>query len=202
MSSYYSYLDSENTCIAEDKAIGFLKGRLEETMPSRIRTNRPIIEQVGLNRGREIINSTVALIRTIPKDNHARIEHYLIEVFKGNRSRDEFVAYLLKYFPLTDYQATLIADDQIVKVAQILQVEKWKAQGVKKVKWVHTKGCRDSRVYHVTPWNGTSGAKDGKPNGLNGFVFPIGNPPVIDLKTGERGFPGQLINCQCHLEKA
>ena len=29
--------------------------------------------------------------------------------------------------------------------------------------------------------------------------FPIDRPPVIDKKTGQRGFPAQLINCKCFL---
>ena len=35
---------------------------------------------------------------------------------------------------------------------------------------------------------------------MNGYVFPIDFPPIIDRKTGERGYPGQLINCKCHME--
>ena len=29
--------------------------------------------------------------------------------------------------------------------------------------------------------------------------FPIDRPPVIDKKTGQRGFPAQLIGCKCFL---
>ena len=41
--------------------------------------------------------------------------------------------------------------------------------------------------------------QNGKPNGLNGYVFDLAKPPVIDLKTGERGYPGQCIGCSCFL---
>jgi hypothetical protein len=55
------------------------------------------------------------------------------------------------------------------------------------------------RDYHKMRWDGHTGKFNGKPNGLNGYIFPIDKPPVIDRKTGERGYPAQLINCHCFL---
>ena len=37
------------------------------------------------------------------------------------------------------------------------------------------------------------------PQGLNGGIFDFDNLPVIDEKTGERGIPGQAINCKCRM---
>lgn len=38
------------------------------------------------------------------------------------------------------------------------------------------------------------------PTGLNGGIFDIDDPPVIDKRTGEKGFPGQLSYCMCIMQ--
>ena len=60
-------------------------------------------------------------------------------------------------------------------------------------------GETNPRQYHLRQWNGKSGKRNGRPNGLNGYEFDIDKPPVINLKTKERGYPGQMINCHCRL---
>ena len=52
---------------------------------------------------------------------------------------------------------------------------------------MHTGGSVHPREYHLR----------NAPSGLNGGIFDLDNPPVIDLRTGERGFPGQLPYCRC-----
>ena len=51
----------------------------------------------------------------------------------------------------------------------------------------------------MTKWDGHTGKRNGKPNGLNGYIFDLSKPPVIDKKTSERGYPAQLVNCKCYL---
>jgi uncharacterized protein with gpF-like domain len=55
--------------------------------------------------------------------------------------------------------------------------------GIKKFKWRHSGGGAHPRPLHR--------------NVLNGNIYSFDDPPVIDEKTGQRGFPGQLINCRC-----
>ena len=55
--------------------------------------------------------------------------------------------------------------------------------GITHFKWNHSGGSVKPRCYHRDV--------------LNGKVFDLNNPPIIDKKTGETGFPGQLINCKC-----
>ena len=75
---------------------------------------------------------------------------------------------------------------------------RWMRNGFTKVMWKHG-NSKEYRVYHKTKWDGHKGKRNGKPNGLNGYVFDISKPPVIDTKTGERGYPGQCIGCRCFL---
>lgn len=172
---------------------------LSEIFPTRIRRPRKtLIEQVDLGLAKQAIRSHVALIRTIPAELFPRIEGMVLRVFRGQSDRDGLIRWLHKVGGVSGARARLIADDQLAKASEAFLRLKWAKQGVQYVKWIHGSSY-EPRVYHRTDWDGKSGA-DGRPNGLNGFVFRMDHPPVIDLSTGERGYPAQLIGCSCHLE--
>lgn len=58
-----------------------------------------------------------------------------------------------------------------------------KKTGINHFKWVYSYLSKEPRIFHK--------------HVLNGGVFEVENPPVIDPETGERGYPAQLINCKC-----
>ena len=84
--------------------------------------------------------------------------------------------------------AQLVALDQTRKAYTAINTERMRANGVTKFEWVHSGGSQEPRPYHLhTPAQG----------GLNGGIFDINDPPIIDKKTGERGLPGDDYNCRC-----
>ena len=172
---------------------------LPEYLPHGVRhPRRRLIDQVPRGFSRTVISDFVNLIKTIPVEMFPRIERYIVRVFNGTADREGLIRFLHEKCGVTEARARMIADDQIAKASEWMRIEKWRNQGKNYVRWVHG-GPTDPRDYHLADWDGMSGA-DGRPNGLNGFVFEITNPPVIDVKTGVRGYPAQLVNCQCHLE--
>ena len=186
--------------VAQDASVSGMKYPLSETLRKRIRRTKSLIEYVPRERARKIIAEGVSLIKTIPsEENHLRIARYIMRVFDGRATRDSLIAYLMRIGGVDYDRAQMIADDQLNKASERFLVEKWRGQGCELVKWVH-KGETNPRVYHLRKWNGVSGKRNGRPNGLNGYIFPIDKPPIIDLKTKERGYPGQMINCKCRLE--
>lgn len=189
--NYYSYLygDEDESMVLDSR---------EDYFPKRIRTRKMLIDYVSLEQAKQIIEENVSLIRTIDIDLHERIAKYILKVFQGYYTRENLVSYLERVGDVDEDRAELIADDQINKTAERLLVEKWKKRGCKMVRWEHM-GADEPRDYHLRRWNGISGKRNGRPNGLNGFIFQINKPPVIDLNTNERGYPGQLINCHCRL---
>ena len=191
---------SPSESFVEDHAFAGLKSYLKNSYPSRIRSAKLLIESVPYSEARRIIAKNVSLIKTIPsEEDHNRIVAYILQVFLGNRTREQLVAYLMRIGGVDEERAEMIADDQISKASVRFQVEKWKKQGVKKVKWIHS-GEPNPRIYHMRRWNGISGKRNGRPNGLNGYIFEIDSPPIINPKTNERGYPGHMINCHCRLE--
>lgn len=179
--------------VAEDAAV-----KVSPRTVSRMR--KILVDYVPRAVARRIVAEGVALISTIPGEgDHRRIAKYVMRVFDGYATRDSFIAYLMRIGGVDYDVAERIADDQLNKASERFLVEKWKSQGCERVKWVH-KGAINPRSYHLRKWNGVSGKRNGRPNGLNGFVFPIDRPPIIDMKTMERGYPGWLVNCHCRLE--
>ena len=106
---------------------------------------------------------------------------------------------LRKYKGMTKRRAKNIALDQTRKAYNDINARNMQDAGVKKAEWLHSGGSQKPRTYHMTKWDGVSGLKDGKPNGLDGFIFSLDRLPVIDLRTGERGLPGQAPYCHCRM---
>jgi SPP1 gp7 family putative phage head morphogenesis protein len=80
-------------------------------------------------------------------------------------------------------KARNIALDQTRKAYTNLNAGRMIAAGVDKYEWRHSGGSQTPRPLHK--------------HKLNGQIFSLKNPPIIDERTGERGIPGQAINCKC-----
>ena len=201
LNAYGEAEESQNQ-VAQDETIGWLKGRNADIFPKRIyRPRSTLLKQVDYETARRIIRENVALIKTIPFLDVLKAEQKILAYFRLKITRDQLARYFYRIGDgtITKAWAEVIADDQINKASERLRVAKWKKNGVRMVRWIHD-NYDEPRPYHKEKWNGKSGIFDGFPNGLNGYVFPIDFPPIIDPKTGERGYPGQMINCRCHLE--
>ena len=76
----------------------------------------------------------------------------------------------------------MIARDQTRKVYNSVNRARMQEMGMRKFEWVHSGGANEPRPLHVS---------------YNGQVFDFDDPPIIDERTKERGFPGQAVNCGC-----
>lgn len=130
------------------------------------------------------VNSNVKLIRDIPTQYAFRIEGVVNRSIEfGQDGSAQIFRELTKTGDMSLKRAKLIASDQTRKITSTLNTERMKAAGVRKWRWVHSGGGREPRELHLE---------------LDGQVFDYdGDPPIIDDQTGERGYPGQLINCRC-----
>jgi SPP1 gp7 family putative phage head morphogenesis protein len=84
----------------------------------------------------------------------------------------------------TQRRAELIAKDQTRKVYGQVNSARMQKIGLKKFEWMHSGGGAHPREEHVN---------------MGGKVYSFSNLPVIDSRTGERGIPGQAINCRCRM---
>lgn len=153
--------------------------------------NRNIVEMA--------IYNNVSLIRSIPEQYFKDITGAVARSMENNGSLKQLEEFLMHYEGVTKRRAKLIATDQTRKVHSSLALEQMKEAGFTKVKWVHSNAGKVPRCLHIRKWDGQSEP----PNGLNGYIFDIDNPPVIQKAKGSqeevRGYPAQLINCRCFL---
>lgn len=138
---------------------------------------------------RGFIKEHCSLITTVDKDKIPGIERRVKRIYEGTSTPETLTRYLETECDLDPYQAERIVRDQMQKYESRRRLESFRKAGVKMVRWVHG-GSAEPRPYHERDY----------PQGLNGMVFDINHPPVIDPKTGERGYPGELIGCKCRLE--
>lgn len=221
---FLKLFDEEARPLAEE----FFRKNIKSTQASFIAATKPIVEEtekearrrkysamalskrftvkldarknkLELSQFRDGIEDNVELIKTIPQKYFGKIEKYVEERTRGKISRRALVEKIKKLGYSTQRRAEMIADDQTAKATEKMMLARCKNAGIKMVMWVHSGLSMKPRSYHKKRWDGRTGKRNGKPNGLNGYVFNIDNPPVIDKKTGERGYPAQAINCKCYL---
>lgn len=156
-------------------------------------------DKLELSQFEDAIEDNVNLIKTIPSKYFDKIGKAVELRTVGKMSRGALVKRIKELGGVTQRRAELIADDQTAKVTERMMLARCRNAGIKRVMWLHSSISMHPRDYHKTRWDGHTGKYNGKPNGLNGYIFPIDKPPVIDRKTGERGYPAQLINCKCYL---
>lgn len=125
----------------------------------------------------------VGLIKSIQQQYHERISQLVLRsASTGGNGAQEIFERIRHYDGLTEKRAKLIAVDQTRKITTAMNVERAKSVGMKRWEWVHSGGGSDPRKLHLQ---------------YDGQIFDYDKPPIIDERTGERGFPGQLINCKC-----
>lgn len=152
-----------------------LSGAVTLKLPDMPESLKPVISAS--------IAENVALIKSVGVQFHQRIESKVYaSIQTGGAGRATILKELRKVKGLADDRAKLIARDQTSKISAAYNAERAKAVGMRKFQWLHSGGGVDKRELHLK---------------LNGQIFSYDDPPVIDERTGERGLPGQLINCRC-----
>lgn len=131
------------------------------------------------------ITENVALIRSIPRQYFPKLQAAVMRSITTGQGVADVMKAVQHTGQVTKKRAALIARDQTSKATTALNASRMEALNVRKFRWLHSAGGKEPRPLH----------KDK----LNGEVFDLANPPIIDDKTGERGLPGQLINCRCRM---
>lgn len=138
---------------------------------------------------KEILKATtvenIALIKSIPREYFPKLQAAVMRSITTGQGVKTVLEAVTKTGQVTKRRAALIARDQTSKATAALNAARMGALNVRKFQWLHSGGGKEPRDLHKY--------------GLNGEIFDLDNPPVIDEKTGERGLPGQLINCRCRM---
>lgn len=127
------------------------------------------------------IARNVALIKSIPTEYFQRIQDAVLSSITDGKGLADLVPALQDIGGITERRAKNIAIDQTHKMYQGLNTGRMKAVGVKSFEWVHSGGGQHPRPMHIA---------------MSGRIYSFNNLPIIE-EDGERGIPGQAVNCRC-----
>lgn len=136
---------------------------------------------------KEVLKASIAenvqLIKSIPQQYFTQVQGAVMRSITTGNGMKDLVPFLEKQDGITKRRARMIANDQTRKVYNQLSKSRMENVGLKKFKWLHTAGSNEPRKRHIE---------------LSGQIFSFDDLPVID-DNGERGIPGQAINCRCRM---
>jgi len=128
------------------------------------------------------VAENVSLIKSIPQQYLTQVQGAVMRSIESKGGIGSLIKSLGKYQGITKRRATNIARDQTRKVYNFINKERMVNSNVPGFEWVHSGGGHEPRPDHIA---------------MNGKTFRFDNLPIIDKRTGERGIPGQAINCGC-----
>lgn len=128
------------------------------------------------------VSSNVALIKSIPSEFFTDVQGAVMRSITDGKGLADLTKFFEDQEGVQSRRAKNIAIDQTHKAYQGLNAERMKKVGVGKYEWVHSGGGLHPRPLHES---------------YSGRIFSFDKPPVIDEHTGERGIPGQAVNCRC-----
>jgi len=130
------------------------------------------------------VAENVGLIKSIPAQYLQKIQGAVMRSITTGNGLADLIPVLDKYADEAHNRARNIALDQTRKAYNALNEGRMRKLGVQKYEWIHTGGSQHPRQYHIH---------------MNGKIYDIDNPPIIDPRTGQRGKPGDLPNCRCRM---
>lgn len=128
----------------------------------------------------------VGLIKSIHSKFHEQIAQEVLNNIGDQQAVYENAKKLVSrvYFhgETTEERARLIARDQVSKMSSEMSAARARSAGITKFKWRHSGASNEPRKLHLDH---------------NNKIFSYDDLPIIDERTGEKGLPGQAINCRC-----
>jgi uncharacterized protein with gpF-like domain len=138
---------------------------------------------------REMISAStaesVALIKRVPAKYLDQITGGVMRAITSGNGLQDIVPLLEKQKVQVKNWARNVAMDQTRKVYNGLAAGRMAALGMNTYEWLHSGGSNHPRIYHKTF--------------LNGKIFRLDKPPIIDKKSGARGKPGDAPFCRCQM---
>ncbi len=129
-----------------------------------------------------VVTENVGLIKSIPQEYMMTVQGDIMRAISTGQGLADIVPALEQYEGVTLRRARNIALDQTRKAYNGINKARMQAIGVKRFEWVHSGGGQMPRELHIE---------------MDGNIYSFDDLPVIDERTGEKGIPGQAINCRC-----
>lgn len=133
---------------------------------------------------KSIVAENVSLIKSIGQDYQSRVQKAVLRSITFGEGLKDLAPQLQKFGGITQRHAKNMALDQTRKTYNAINKAKMEGVGIGKFEWVHSGGGQHPRKDHIE---------------MSGNIYSFDDLPVIVESTGERGIPGQAINCRCRM---
>jgi SPP1 gp7 family putative phage head morphogenesis protein len=131
---------------------------------------------------KSIVEENVSLIKSISDRYLYNVQKAVLRSISFGNGLKDLIPQLSKFKGITDRHAKNMALDQTRKAYNSINRARMEKVGIGKFKWIHSGGGQLPRKDHIE---------------MSGNIYSFDDLPVIDKRTGERGIPGQAINCRC-----
>lgn len=135
-------------------------------------------------------HAAAGLIKRVPAEQIQQVQGDMMRSITQGEGLKDLIPALREREVKVKNWARNVALDQTRKTYSTINRTRAQEVGVRKFRWIHSGGSNDPRKYHMQHY----------PAGLNGGVFDFDDPPVIDQRTGERGYPAQAPYCGCIMQ--
>lgn len=166
---------------ADDNSAASLKASLRD-LTNGITLNTDILTKDLKVVLQASIAENVSLIKSIPQQYLDGVKGAVYRSIATGNGLADLVPFLNKHEGITLRRARTIALDQTKKSFSAINKHRMQALQLDDFEWLHSGGGQHPRKLHIS---------------YSGKLFKLSDPPIIDLRTGERGIPGQAINCRC-----
>lgn len=136
-----------------------------------------------------IVAENVSVIKSIASQYLDRVEQAVARSIADGKGLADLVPFLHDQEGVTLRRANFIALDQTRRAYANLNQARMASVGITEYRWLHSGGGQHPRKLHEMRGD----------KGLNGNVYRFDDPPIIDERTGQRGKPGDMINCRCRM---
>lgn len=128
------------------------------------------------------VTENVNLIKSIPSQYLDQVNGAVMRSISVGNGLADLEPFLLKQKGITERRAKNMALDQTRKVYNGINKGRMLNIGVTRYEWLHSDGSQHPRQLHID---------------MNGNIYSLEDPPIIQYDPEVRGIPGQLINCKC-----
>ena len=127
------------------------------------------------------VQDNVNLIKSIPQNTLNDMQNIVLEGYKNGTLNRDISKQIQDVYGVSKSKAQFLARDQTAKLNSDISKEQFKDAGVEEYIW------RDSDDERVRP----------RHEQLDGTVQRLDDPPIVDIRTGCRGHPGEDYSCRC-----
>ena len=132
-------------------------------------------------------------IKNWTEDRIVKMRDEVSKMANVGKSVKSIADYIQKEFGISQRHAKFLARNESAIATSSYLAAKYTAEGFTHFKW---HAIIDGRQRDLHGDKGATGI-GGFHEGLNGHIFRFDDPPIIDIRTGQRGLPGQTYNCRC-----